>query len=148
MVDFTDSFRRGLDAAKRAQANRDQIAAIFSQLSEALLSMTDGSVEIAVVPIEDTMNALARMIVSIEKEKYGDKVIAVRRSGQPKSTARRIARWKQGDAGYPCAVIWGERHASCEDADSLRAELAELVSSPTVGEAIVATMNAHPSTDA
>jgi hypothetical protein len=55
-----------------------------------------------------------------------------------------IAEWREGEAGYPCTLITGERRATCEDAGSLEQELAELVSSAPVGEAIVAAMNFEP----
>jgi hypothetical protein len=143
MFDFNDALQRGLDAAKRAQANRDEIRGVFTQLNEALHSMSRGKVEIAIVPIEDTLNELARLAIFMDTSK-SEQVLAVRVVGQGAFRPKRIARWSQGDAGYPCTIMWEERHTSCDSADSLRSELAELVSSPSVGEAICSAMEFQP----
>ena len=143
MVDFNDSLRRGLDAAKKAQANRDEISHILTELNQALKSMSDGKAEIAIVPISTTMNALSRLIVYLDKNQE-EQVLAIRPIAREGLLPRQVARWKQGEAGYPCSIIWGERHASCDDSESLMAELADLMSSSTVGEAILAVMNLPP----
>lgn len=143
MANFDDSLRRGIDAAKQAQANRDEIRGILFELNQALHSMSNGAAEIAIVPISATLNALSRLVVYLDKSQE-ELVLAVRTTGRESVLARQVARWKQGASGYPCSIIWGERHASCGDAESLKAELAELVSSPAVGEAILAAMNLPP----
>lgn len=145
MTDFNDSLRRGLDAARQAQANRDEIKAVFSELNRALNAMSDGKIEVAIVPVTTTMSALNRLAKIYLDKDQEERVIAVRRIGETNTLAKLLAHWKQGSAGFPCSIIWNERHASCEDVESLRAELATLVSSPAVGEAILALMQAPPS---
>lgn len=143
MSDFNDALQRGLDAAKRAQANRDEIKDVFAELNQALHSKSGGKVEIAIVPIENTLDDLLRLAAIFGKSNR-EQAVAVRLIGHENVRGKMIARWKQDDAGYPCTIIWGERHTSCDSVDSLRSELVELVSSPSVGEAIVRVMQIQP----
>lgn len=140
MFDFSDSLQRGLDAAKKAQENREEIQSIINELNEALRSMSEGKVEIVIVRRSETSDELGRLIFFLDK-KQDELVLAVRSIAQQGKPARQIARWKQSDSGYPCTIMWGDRQVWCDDRASLQTELGELVSSPVVGEAIVNAMN-------
>ena len=142
-IDFKEFLRRGLDAAKQAQENRDEIRDVLIELNNALHSMSGGAAEIAIVPVSSTIPTLSRLVAFLDKSQE-EQVLAVRSTSRQDFLARKVARWKQGESGYPCSIIWGDRHASCDDVESLKAELAELVSSPVVGEAIFAVMNLPP----
>lgn len=142
MTYFNDALRRGLDAAKTAQTNRNEIQEIFAQLNEDLRAMSDGKAEIAVVPRSSIMDGINRLIVMLDRREE-EQVLAVRSIVHKDMQPKQIARWKEGDAGYPCSIIWGERNTTCDDSISLVSELAELVSSPLVGEAILNLMNSQ-----
>lgn len=141
MIDFNDALQQGLDAAKRAHINREQIKNVFVQINESLHKISGGKVEIAIVPAESTMDTIQRVAFAFDKNRRErEYVLAVRLIGQESLQPKKIALWKQSDAGYPCSIIWGDRHASCDDVDSLKNELAELLRSPSVGEAIFKAM--------
>lgn len=137
MVDFSASFQRGLAAASLARKNRDEIKQIFDQFNQALSEMTAGKVKVAIVPTEETMNPLARLVGSFSKAVSDQHSIAICATGESKLIPKHLARWIQGDEGYPCTLIWGNTQATCHDAESLTLELEALFSSATAGEAIV-----------
>ncbi|MDC6170755.1 hypothetical protein [Paucibacter sp. XJ19-41] len=143
MVDFSSPFHRGLSAAKQAQENRDEVRGVFAQFNEALREISQGRAEIAIVPLADTLNALSRVVLAMDSEANSEHVLAVRNPQSTDFRPRNIARWKQSESGYPCSVLWGQRHTSCDNAESLTKELSSLFSTPMVGEAIEAAMN-HP----
>lgn len=147
MVDFSDPFRRGLDAARQAVANRNEVQGIFAQFNGALHEMSGGKAEIALVPLEETLSAFAKLAAALDPSTKKQQVLAVRHLKHKAFQPKVIARWSQSESGYPCTVIWGERHAACDGAESLANELAALFSSPKVGEAIMAAMSFTPAAE-
>ncbi|OWQ93445.1 hypothetical protein CDN99_02945 [Roseateles aquatilis] len=142
MNDFRQALHRGLQAADEAKVARAEINAIFNELNLALLSVTQDRVEIARTdnagrrdPGEGagSPGATAPSVSDLT-------AISVTGNGTTPAAARRIAKWRQATDGYPCTIIWEDRHVECDSAESLRQELMDLVASSSAGEAIKAIM--------
>lgn len=141
MSNFMQALNQGLTAAKQAQESRKEIEGILAELNAELDRLADGKVELAIVPIEQTMNAFSRLALSFDPKAKSQQVLAVRPKRGEGYIPRMIARWTQGEAGYPCTISYEDRQATCADAEALTHELEQLVSTPSVGEAIIAAMD-------
>lgn len=145
MIDFSMPFNVGLDAARQAQARREEVKSIFAAFNKGLNKVSDGAAEIVIVPFAETLNAIARAVSLFQDGSKPQLVLAVRNPKYANYLPKLIARWTQNEGGFPCSIIWGDRHVSCDDAESLIGELSALFSSPTVGEAIEAAISFVPS---
>lgn len=143
MVDFSDAFYRGLDAARQARSNRDEVKEIFRQLNEGLSKASEGNAEIAIVEFQESRGPIAALANIFEAPaKY--QAIVVRHAKHEDFGSREVARWKQDQNGYPCFIITPERQASCDSGEALVSELSTLFATPRVGEAIFAAMQHQP----
>lgn len=142
MVDFIDSFNKGLSAAEKAIANKDEIDSVIEQLSEQLLQATNGKLKISItekyMPLAGFMMKLSDVI---ERKKYW--TIAASNplaSYQPKE----LAEWKFSESGYPCRIVLSDTEIYCEDKIALENALSKLLATPEAGKKLKAVMEQAP----
>lgn len=142
MVDFIDSFNKGLSAAEQAIANKDEIDSVIEQLSEQLLEATNGKLKISIVekhmPLVGFSTKLSELI---NRKTYW--VIAASNplaNFQPKE----LAEWKFSESGYPCRIILSDTEIYCEDKTALENALSKMIATPEAGKKLKAVMEQEP----
>lgn len=131
MVDFSESFKKGIEAAKSAENNRNEIASVFQSLNEDIAKETEGKVGIKI----QTLQAKTGIpIFDFFNPSTGYQAIVAYNPQVPQSPVRELAEWSQDRAGYPCKIKFGLKEIYCEDKESLKAGLAELLEDPIIGE--------------
>lgn len=136
MSDFNLSIQQGIAAAKIAIENRNQVKSIFEEINSAISTESNGNARLEIVDSIQAMDGIEYLKGILDKKSSGQFLVI--RNTKTKSF-KKIAEWRQNESGYPCSIIRGTRHTSCADADSLRLELSDLLTSPIVGEAILET---------
>lgn len=153
MPDFEKSFQSGVDAAKAADRAKAEIAEVFSEMNKQLGLASNGAARIGikerreVIPQQNgflqAFGALAASMIA-PKEMRSYKAIVIEHRELDGFPAREVARWRQGEAGYPCWIILEEEETACGDKLSLERELELLAGTPRMGKAVLAAMNYKP----
>ncbi|MDP9877816.1 hypothetical protein J2W25_002121 [Variovorax boronicumulans] len=140
MADFSSSLQKGIAAAKRAELNRAEVAAVFKELNEQIGDSTDQKIAIVRGSVLDaTTDTLGAGIAALMSNKRVPALLVQSKIEPTRSW--QIARWKQDPYGYPCTITLGGDVMHCENRAGLERELSRLLSSPEVGETILAAMN-------
>jgi hypothetical protein len=138
MVDFLDSFNKGISAAKQAAENMHEINGVIETLSKQLEAATDGAIKIAIKDKSNVFNALFSSIdqASMKTQQF---IIAFNPLGEYKP--KELAEWKVDENGYPCRLITPDTEFYCEDKEALELYLGSLLASPTTGKKLKAIMD-------
>lgn len=153
MSAFSDSIKKGLQAAEIARSVKAEINEVFYLANKAMLAETDNKIGIKIT-------RLPRLRTHNQHSKFlnigAASVAANLGLGNPpevelnphysialvgKPPAIEISRWRQSETGYPCWIITDTREVSCSDKASLMNALEELLASPSTGEALHTALN-------
>jgi hypothetical protein len=134
MKDFSTFLQQGVGAAKAAANARAEIDDVFDELNQQLAAaFGDATVRIAVRQFYE-QSGMDFVKSFLDRKQYSALVI----EGVPSNVfSAEIARWKRPFEGYPCWIVTRGREVSCESRVALESELAQLVSSAYVGQAIL-----------
>jgi len=144
MVDFSESFDIGISAAEDAEARRQEIADVFYDLNEQLVTPTEGKILIERVEFYEPRKSFKVSLFEVRPSYWA---IAAKNPLAELSNNVELAKWKQDRAGYPCKITFGDEAIYCEDKEALERGLSVLLRDPVVGEALRNLMN-RPSKDA
>lgn len=130
MVDFAKNLEIGLNAAKAAQDNRNEIDAVFEELNKQLLSATKGKVRIERQKFHEPWSFKK----NFQPITYSALVVCSTISSiKPKE----IAKWDMARSGYPCEIeLPGNGKWYCDNKEGLETALGRLLQDPLVGETI------------
>ena len=130
MTDFKSAFKQGIDAARKAEASRNEINSVFEDLNKQLSEVSAGKLTIErrqlLRPIPSWASALER------PKKYWALVAHNPLIG--KSPATELCEWDSSKAGYPCKLTWDSEKRYCENKRALEDALSELLRDPIVSE--------------
>lgn len=142
MVDFIDSFNKGLSAAEQAIANMDEIDSVIEQLSEQLLKATNGRLEISIVEKQMPLAGFSLSLTELMSRKTYWAIVASNplTNFQPKE----LAEWKFSDSGYPCRIVLSDAEIYCEDKAALENALSKMISTPEAGKKLKAVIEQEP----
>jgi hypothetical protein len=147
MADFTSSFQKGIDAAKRAEQNRAEVDAVFAELNAQIGASTEQKIEIVRGTVADTVaNALGAGLAALFTSKRVPALLVTNKKDP--QHLREIAKWKQDPYGYPCTISVDGDVMHCENRVGLERGLSQLLGSSAVGEAVLAALNHVPETKA
>ncbi|PWD85805.1 hypothetical protein [Ignatzschineria cameli] len=161
MVDFTESFKKGIANAKRAEREKAEIIQLFKTLKDQISKVTDGNIEVYLGNkksqtkdrcstnssidsiIRDQINfskknqLFVNKIMGLESEEQvslsqSDAILASSIVNGNRYTTRVIAEWKS-DQGYPCKIFYDGLEREVFDKKSLEGVLSDMISSPVVG---------------
>lgn len=138
MVDFKKYLTKGLSAAEKAEANKQEINSVFGELNRQLDEATDGKIEISRVKFY-VSNTLADIANLRPRETYP--AIAAKNKRVKECDYKELARWKIDRNGYPCEIIIDHDKMYCEDKVALETNLQQLLSDPTVGDTLYKLMS-------
>lgn len=142
MVDFIDSFNKGISAAEQAIANKDEIDSVIEQLSEQLLQATNGKLKISIVEKQMPLASFAMNISDYINRKPYWAIVASNplTNFQPKE----LAEWKFSEYGYPCRIVLSDTEIYCEDKTALENALSKMISTPEAGKKLKAVIEQEP----
>ncbi|WP_129932919.1 MULTISPECIES: hypothetical protein [unclassified Pseudomonas] len=138
MANFLESFKKGMVAAEKAIANKNDIDAVFEQLSEALEQATDGKINVKIITKQEPLATFTMSLKDVINRKTYQAIVAY----NPLATgdAVELAQWKISETGYPCRVVLPDVEIYCEDRRGLEDALAKLISTSTTGKIFKALM--------
>jgi len=155
MADYGKALEQGIEAAKRAEAAKREIADVFEDLKIQVLAATSGRVLITVKEREgmDLMEAMRRMpgLLRIPSQFVSMEAHEPYRISACNPTTKQgndfaLAFLELDPAGYPCTISWGDRTNVCRDKEAVSECLAELLTDPTVGQQLYVLTRLKPST--
>ncbi|MGS7250327.1 hypothetical protein ACQ7NP_04250 [Pseudomonas anuradhapurensis] len=140
MADFIGSFKKGIEAANLALANKAEIDSVIKLLSDQLFEATDGKLR---VKIEQKTEPFETFSVS-PKDFFNRKTYLAISAFNPSAenpVSEELARWKIAESGYPCKVVLSDQEIYCQDKKALENALAHLLTTPAAGKALQQVMN-------
>ncbi|ELY1862432.1 hypothetical protein QZR43_09800 [Serratia marcescens] len=152
MADFMGSINDGLNAAKKAEANKQEITEVFDELNAQLGMATGGTVkvkrrsfykEVPTTYASVAARMIADSIINSPRETY-DALAISHVNKEYGFDDVEIAKWNLDKNGYPCVITLRSSELYCEDKEALEKALSELMRDPEVGTAVLKCMNFIP----
>ena len=142
MVDFIDSFNKGLSAAEQAIANMDEIDSVIEHLSEQLLQATKGKLKISIVEKHMPLAGFSMNLSEFMNRKTYWAIVA----SNPLTTfqPKELAEWKFSEYGYPCRIVLSDTEIYCEDKTALENALSKMIATPEAGKKLKAVIEQEP----
>ncbi|MGE6473455.1 hypothetical protein [Serratia proteamaculans] len=137
MVDFIESFNKGLSAAQQAEKNKEEIFSVLDSLNKQLAQVSDGKVKI------DILQKSVPLFEMFTNPKTTAKPYSFLAAFNPLAEIYKpseLAKWHLDSNGYPCLITAEDGQIYCEDKSGLERGLQMLISSPEVGEKIYSVM--------
>jgi hypothetical protein len=145
MVDFIKSFQKGLDAAKTAEENKEEIQSVFRELNEQLSNSSDGTLFIERQTLY-VNNSFHDMNLVVTGQKRATHTVIYVKNPKVKHSDKTLAKWKINRNGYPCQIILDDEQMFCEDKAALENSFKELLRNSTVGDILYKVMNLDKTT--
>lgn len=138
MVNFIDSFNKGMSAAEKAIANKDEIDSVIEQLSDQLQKATDGKLKISIIEKQSPLASFALSMADVLNRKKYWAIVASNPLApfQPKE----LAQWKFSESGYPCRIVLSDTEIYCEDKTALENALGKMIATPEAGKKLKAVI--------
>lgn len=140
MVNFIESFSKGIRAAQKAEENKDEIDSVFNMLNEQLQAESAGRLEIKVTFKTNPFLEFFAVASSAPKAAANYWAITASNPLAENSQPAEIAKWKFDQNGYPCQVITENEEIYCEDKAALESALQTLLASQAVGDKLYKVM--------
>lgn len=142
MVNFIDSFNKGISAAEKAIANKDEIDSVIDQLSKQLQQATGGKVKISIAEKQMPFNAFTGGISELINRKTYWAIVA----SNPLATyqPKELAQWKFTESGYPCSIVLQDVEIYCEDKAGLENALEKMLATPETGKKLKIVLEQKP----
>jgi hypothetical protein len=142
MVDFIGSFQKGLDAAQKAEKNKQEIYSVLRVLNEQLMQVSDGKLEISIYTKSLPLLGLLSVVANEHKGAYS--YLAAINPLAEKRDHVELAKWKLDSNGYPLLITTSDYDIYCEDKEAVEKALQDLISNPVVGEKLYSVMKQKP----
>ncbi len=140
MVDFIGSFKKGQDAAQKAEDNKDEIESVFENMNQQLGEASSGRLRVEIIFKSNPF--IEFLSVAAKSNSNGSYWALAALNPQAESySPKEIAKWKPDPNGYPCLVITDDEEMYCEDKVALEKALSCLLTRPDVGKAFRTVMN-------
>ena len=146
-MDFKNSLAVGLEAAKKARANKEEIFSVISDLNDSVKELSQGRVFLKVTsekklaPNQTALTAVVSSFTNINPYIDYEALSFVTKREQTE-VKENIAVWKINESdGYPCVISYNKRDVSCKDKETLIKALNDLMSDASTGEILLRLMN-------
>ena len=140
MSDFKSAFQNGLEAAKKADASRAEIADVFKDLNQQITDASHGKLAIRRYEFERARSAFQQIaLILTPADTYW--VIGATNPTITGMQPEKLCNWDEDRAGYPCKLTWGGDEHYCEDKQALEINLSNLLSDPVVAKILLKIMN-------
>lgn len=140
MSDFKKYLLVGVDAARTAAANKQEIHDVINEVDKQLSEVYDSKVHFGIWNLTRTLKPKNNNIfggalsaLSLEREEYQSLAISNYENKNPTP----LADWFMSESGYPCKIIMDGIESFCSDKDDLENEISSLLSHVRTGKAIL-----------
>lgn len=151
-MDFKNSLVVGLEAAKKARSNKDEIFSVINDLSDSIKEVTQGRVSLKVTSERRLSHdyggfaSVAAMAFTTLKNinPYVEyEALSLITQRDEAEVTEKVAEWKMNESdGYPCVISYNKRDVSCKNKDMLIKALSDLMSDASTGDVILRMINA------
>lgn len=140
MADFKKSLLAGVDAAKIAKANREEILSVIAEVNKQLNEVYESKLNFGIYNLLRSIEPKTKNILntafshlSLEREAYQALAVADPSGKNPAP----LADWQFSENGYPCKIIRGGLSSYCNNKEELEAEISSLLSEVRTGKTIL-----------
>ncbi|MCU7295048.1 hypothetical protein OM315_24360 [Escherichia albertii] len=146
-MDFKNSLAVGIEAAKKARSNKEEIFSIISELSDSIKEYSQGRVFLKITSekkLASNQTALTAVVSSFTNiNPYIDyEALSFVTKREQTEVKENIAVWKINESdGYPCVISYNKRDVRCKDKETLIKALNDLMSDASTGEILLRLMN-------
>lgn len=151
MAKFLAAFEQGQEAAQSAALANAEIDCIFQELTEELLSASEGKLEVSIrKPVRNTISTLWQMATggaAATDPSIGaseDLWICATNPAAGNSAPVKIARLERPYEGYPCQIQYGKSDVRCNDGVALAAALKDMLANAWVAHELREVMIRPP----
>lgn len=148
-MDFKKSLSAGLEAAKKARSNKDEIYSTINDISQVINEFSNGLVSLEITNekkrVEDgsMFSAMAAALGSLGTlpsfKSY--QALSFIRNSNGKRIKKILAEWSLNDSeGYPCIISYRKQDVRCTTKDTLAKALNDLLSDALTGESLLELM--------
>jgi|GEM_PF-5364332 len=148
-MDFKNSLAVGLEAAKKARSNKEEIFGVISDLSDSIKEFSQGRVSLKVTSerkLAANHTAFTAVVSSFTNvNPYIDyEALSFVTKTEQTEVKEKIADWNINESdGYPCVISYNKRDVRCKDKEMLIKALNDLMSDASTGEALLRLVNAE-----
>lgn len=133
MLNYQKAFNSGIEAAKKAELDINEINSVFEEFAENVKTASGGKIKLEIKHlIRRSESELTLSWPPKQPEKY--QAIVADSTSERLSNTGEIAIWSIHKSGYPCIVTWNAREHSCNDKVALKSCLEELIGDPVTGQ--------------
>jgi hypothetical protein len=144
MPNFVKALEEGFEAARKADAARNEIDEVFRDLNTQVLKVTNNQVSIERKELPESSFDRIRRLADPDKPTNKLWAIVAFNPTVGKTKEFQLADWEMDRAGYPCKVTWNRREHVCEDKEALINCLSELLKDPVIGQNIYTLTKLEP----
>ncbi|HCE8947475.1 TPA: hypothetical protein NHT78_000514 [Morganella morganii] len=142
---YTDKLKSAIDAATKANSNKDEISKTIDELNISVENFSDGKAALVIATKYKTrkntysaaLAAAAGFLAGVQQDEYQ----AICLYDISKDEQYELAEWKVPKEGYPVVITDNGRDVYCYSRDELEVALADIISSVVAGEYLLKIMN-------
>jgi len=146
-MDFKNSLTAGLQAARKARDNKEEILGVIKDLGDSIADYSEGRVSLEITSErklatnQTVLTAAASAFTGVNPYIDYKALSLITRKDQAK-VKEIIAEWRLNESdGYPCVISYGKEDVNCRNKDMLVKALNELMSNASTGEVLLKLMN-------
>jgi hypothetical protein len=148
-MDFKKSLSAGLEAAKKARYNKDEINSTIKDLSQVINEFSNGLISLEItserkkVDNSNMFSAMASAMGTLSHlNSYKDyQALSLIKNSNNRIIKRELAEWSLNDSvGYPCVISYNKQDVRCSTRDTLAKALNDLMSDAQSGESLLELM--------
>lgn len=146
MTDIKKSLLAGIQSAKDAFNNINEIHSVLNATSNIIKEISDGNATLGVgsffeknendSPFASSLAIMASAYGQDKRRKY--KALAI--FDKDGKYGEEIAEWTQHENGYPCSITFNTSKLYCSNKEELQSALSELLKETKTGKAILSKM--------
>ncbi|WP_288460466.1 hypothetical protein [uncultured Enterobacter sp.] len=147
-MDFKKYLNNGLEAAKIARKNKDEIQGVINELSDVIKEHSGGLVTLTVSNEQRLSKSISSMVIGAAAaaaaagfgvSPYIDyKALSLVLKKGKVNKREQIAEWRMDESdGYPCVISYNGGEISCGTKEMLEKALGGLISNASTGERLL-----------
>lgn len=139
MADFSLSFKKGIEAARIAENNRQEIRSVLKAVNDALSLETEGKVALRIQVIRPKTG---NIVIDFLQNPLPSRTILEAHNPQALGgPVWELCEWSEDPNGYPCKIQRDRTEFVCEDKEALESALQNLLEDPGVGRRLYNLMH-------
>lgn len=144
MMDFKKSLTNGLEAAKIARKNKEEIQSVIDEVSEAIKDYSNGLISLVVTTEQRVGHNISSFIGGAAARglnlnpwvQYKTLSLLLKKDQLQKK--EKIAEWRIDESdGYPCVISYNGDDISCGTKEMLEKALGNLMANASTGERLL-----------